>query len=87
MVVVVEHVLALPHVSQQLGAEPTVPPLSVHAVALFLILHFVPEPVVRQQVRASTPFPQVDRAAHFFTAPLQLLGRVGLVPLDSMLAT
>jgi hypothetical protein len=52
-----------------------------------LIVHVVPLAVVMQQVTAPAGFPQVERDAHFFTAPLQLGGRLGLVPLDSVLAT
>jgi hypothetical protein len=40
-----------------------------------------------QQVTAPAGFPQVERDAHFFTAPLQLGGRLGFVPLESVLAT
>jgi hypothetical protein len=49
-------------------------------------LDFVPVVVVKQHVTAPG-FPQVERAAHFFTAPLQLGGRLGFVPLESVLAT
>jgi hypothetical protein len=52
-----------------------------------LIVHVVPLAVAMQQVTAPAGFPQVERDAHFFTAPLQLSGRVGFVPLDSVLAT
>jgi len=51
-----------------------------------MILHFVPFAVVIQQVTVPG-LPQVECAAHFFTAPLQLFGRLGLVPLDSIFAT
>jgi hypothetical protein len=47
-------------------------------------LHVVPVVVAKQQVTAFG-LPQVECAAHRFTAPLQLGGRLGLVPLDSVL--
>jgi hypothetical protein len=50
------------------------------------ILHFVPLVVVKQHVTAPD-LPQVECAAHFFTAPLQLGGRLGFVPLANVLAT
>ena len=59
------------HASQQLVQLPTVPCLAVQWAASFLILHFVPLVVVRQQVTA-VGLPHVECAAHFFTAPLQL---------------
>jgi hypothetical protein len=72
--------------SQQLVQVPAVPCFAAQCAASFSILHFGPFGVVRQQV-TEPGLPQVERAAHFFTAPLQLLGRLGLVPLDSVLAT
>jgi len=52
----------------------------------FSVLHFVPVVVVKQHVTAPG-LPQVECAAHFVTAPVQLGGRLELVPLDSVLAT
>ena len=69
------------HASQQLTQLPTVPPLAVHAAGSLAILH-----VARQHVTLPGELPQVDLAAHLFTTPLQLLGRLGLVPLDNRLA-
>jgi len=74
------------HASQQLVQVPTVPCFAVQWVASFLILHVVPLVVVRQHVTAPG-LPHVEWDAHFLTAPLQLFGRLGLVPLDSVLAT
>ncbi len=59
------------HASQQLVQLPTVPCFAVQWAASFLILHFVPLVVVRQQVTA-VGLPHVECAAHFLTAPLQL---------------
>src|SRR2546428_9544709 len=59
------------HASQQLVQLPTIPCFAVQWAASFLILHFVPFVVVRQQVTA-VGLPHVECAAHFFTAPLQL---------------
>ncbi len=65
-----------PHASQQLGNCPThaVPPFgAAQAVPLFLIAHVVhPAALVRQQVTKPC-LPQMERAAHFFTNPAQLL--------------
>jgi hypothetical protein len=74
MVVVVGQLGPLPgvgHASQQLVQLPTVPCFLTQWAASFLILHFVPLVVMRQQVTA-VGFPHVECAAHFFTAPLQL---------------
>ena len=74
VVVAPGHVGPLPgngHASQQLVQLPTVPCFAVQWAASFLILHFVPLVVVRQQVTA-VGLPHVECAAHFFTAPLQL---------------
>jgi hypothetical protein len=75
VVVVVTHP-ELVQASQQLANAPThaVPPLGgTHDAALFLIVHFVlPDAVVRQHV-TNPGLPHVDRAAHFFTNPRQLL--------------
>jgi hypothetical protein len=65
-----------------IGSRVGVPPLPEQSAALFAFLHFGPFLCVKQQVTWSG-FPQVEWAAHFFTAPLQFFGRVGLVPLDS----
>ena len=90
VVVVVLRLRALPDVeqaSQQLVlVPPTVPCFAVHCAASLSSLHVVPLVVVRQQVTAFG-LPQVECTAHFITAPLQLGGRLGLVPLDSVLAT
>ena len=89
VVVVVVGQLGLPgagQASQQLVQFPTVPCFAVHSAASLSTLHVVPLVVVRQQVTAFG-LPQVECAAHFVTAPLQLFGRLGLVPLDSVLAT
>jgi len=65
--------------SQQLGWFPTqaLPPAggwSVQDEELLLVLHFVvPLELVRQQV-TKPGFPQVERAAHFLTAPLHPFG-------------
>jgi hypothetical protein len=72
--------------SQQLVHVPTVPCFAVQRRASTSILHFVPVVVVKQHV-TKPGLPQVECAAHCFTAPLQLGGRLGLVPLDSVLAT
>jgi len=64
--------------SQQLVQAPTVPCFAVQCVASFLILHLVPLWVVTQQVTAPG-LPQVECAAHRFTAPLQLTGSTPLV--------
>jgi hypothetical protein len=69
-----------------LGSIAGVPPFPEQAAALLLNLHFGPMVDVKQQVTAPV-MPQAERAAHFFTAPLQFFGRVGFVPLDSDLAT
>jgi hypothetical protein len=75
VVVVVTHPEAV-HASQQLANSPThaVPPCGgTHDAALFFVVHFVfPVAVVRQHV-TNPGFPQVERAAHFFTSPPQLL--------------
>src|SRR5207244_909533 len=56
--------------SQQLAQVPTTPCLSVQCIASFFVLHFVtPLPFVMQHV-TKPGFPQVECAAHFFTAPL-----------------
>jgi len=60
------------HASQQLVQLPTVPCFAVQWAASFLLLHFVPLVVVRQQVTAPG-LPQVEWDAHFLTAPAQLL--------------
>ncbi len=89
VVVVVGQLGPLPgggQASQQLAQLPIVPFFALHDGASFLILHFGPFAVERQQVTASG-LPQVEWAAHFLTAPLQLGGRLGLLPLASMLAT
>jgi len=63
--------------SQQLGiptATHDVPPFGAaarHLAALDFVEHFVTPLLVRQQV-TKFGLPQVDRAAHFTTAPLQL---------------
>jgi hypothetical protein len=72
--------------SQQLAQVPTVPCFAVQCAESFSTLHFVPLVVVKQHVTAPD-LPQVECAAHCFSAPLQLGGRLGLVPLDSVLAT
>ncbi len=59
------------HASQQLVQLPTVPCFAAQWAASFLILHFVPLVVVRQQVTA-VGLPHVECTAHFLTAPLQL---------------
>jgi hypothetical protein len=62
--------------SQQLVNAPThaVPPAgALQLSAVCLVAHFVtPAAFVRQQV-TNPAFPHVDLAAHFFTAPRQLL--------------
>jgi hypothetical protein len=63
-----------------------VPPFAVQLAASFFNLQVVVVPLVMQQV-TKPGFPQVDIAAHFLTAPLQLFGRLGVAPLDSVLAT
>jgi len=88
VVVVVGQLGPLPgagQASQQLVQFPIVP-VAGQCAASFLTLHFVPAIVVRQQV-TEPGLPQVECAAHFFTAPLQLGGRLGFVPLDRILAT
>jgi len=62
--------------SQQLLQVPGVPCLSVHFIALLLILHFVAPVVgfVRQQV-TKPGLPHVEWAAHFLTAPLHVVGK------------
>jgi len=60
------------HASQQLAHAPTVPCFAVQCAASFLILHFVPLVVAKQQVTAPA-LPQVEWDAHFLTAPAQLL--------------
>jgi len=60
------------HASQQLAHAPTIPCFAVQCGASFLILHFVPLVVVKQQVTAPA-LPQVEWDAHFLTAPAQLL--------------
>jgi len=88
VVVIVPQLGPLPgaaHASQQLVQVPTVP-CFVQWAASFLILHAMPFPDVGQQVTVPG-LPQVECAAHFLTAPLQLFGRLGLAPLDSVLAT
>lgn len=64
------------HASQQLACTPThaEPPLgALQALAALLVLQVVfPLAFVRQQVTKSG-LPQVERAAHLTTAPLQLL--------------
>jgi hypothetical protein len=72
------------HASQQLAQLPAVPFFAPHDATSFLILHFVPFAVVRQQVTAPG-LPQVECAAHFFTAPLQLFG--SMLALTRSLAT
>jgi len=89
VVVIDEQLGPLPgagHASQQLVQVPTVPCFAVQWAASFLTLHFGPFAVVRQQVTVPG-LPQVECAAHFLTAPLQLFGMLGLVPLDSISAT
>ena len=65
--------------SQQLGRLPThaLPCLGrLQSATLLLVLHLVaPFAVVRQQV-TKPGFPQIDRAAQAFTAPLQRFGSV-----------
>lgn len=65
--------------SQQLEKAPVqaLPPAGAMQWSLSrLVLHFVvPDALVRQQV-TNPGFPQVERAAHRFTAPLQYVGRV-----------
>src|SRR5205823_1220327 len=81
--VIVEQLGPLPgagHASQQLEQVPTVP-FAMQWARSFLTLHF---PVVRQQV-SEPGLPQVECASHFFTVPLQLFGRLGFVPLVSVL--
>ena len=65
-----------------IGSRVGVPPLPEQSAALFAFLHFGPLLPVKQQV-TSPGIPQVEWAAHFFTAPLQFFGKLGLVPLDS----
>jgi hypothetical protein len=75
VVVVVGQLGLLPgvgHASQQLVQLPTVPCFAVQWAASFLILHFVPLVVVRQQVTAPG-LPQVEWEAHFLMKPAQLL--------------
>src|SRR2546426_27032 len=62
--------------SQQLLQVPGVPSLSVHFIALLLILQLVALVVgfVRQQV-TKPGFPHVEWAAHFLTAPLHVVGK------------
>ena len=87
-VVVVGQLGPLPDVeqaSQQLvHVPPPVPPRGGVQRFSATILHVVPVVVAKQQVTAFG-LPQVECAAHRFTAPLQLGGRLGLVPLDSVL--
>jgi hypothetical protein len=59
------------HASQQLAQLPTVPCLVAQWAASFANLHFGPAAVVKQQVTAPCR-PQVERDAHFRTAPAQL---------------
>ena len=67
------------HASQQLPQVPGVPLFAVHDAASFLILQLVaPFGFVRQHV-TNPGLPQLDRAAHFFTAPLHVFGRVPAV--------
>ena len=54
------------------GSSGGVPLFNMH-FASFVILHFAPLPVVRQQV-TKPGLPQVEWAAAFFTGPLQVLG-------------
>ena len=58
--------------SQQLVQAPTMPCFAVQCAASFLIVHFVPLLVARQQVTASG-LPHVERDAHFLTEPAQCL--------------
>jgi len=51
---------------------PTVPCFAVQWAASFLILHFVPFVVVKQQVTAPG-LPHVEWDAHFLTNPAQLV--------------
>jgi hypothetical protein len=60
------------HASQQLVQLPIVPCLAAQCAASFLILHFVPAVVVKQQVTAPAGFPQIEWDAHFLTNPAQL---------------
>ena len=76
LVVVVGQLGPLPgagHASQQLLHVPAVSCVPVQCVASFLIWHFVPFVVVRQQVTAPARLPQIEWAAHLLTAPAQLL--------------
>jgi hypothetical protein len=86
VLVVVEPAHPVPvHASQQLENDPTqaVPlPDGVQLDADFLSEHFVLPFLVRQQV-TNPGLPQVDLAAHFLTAPLQLLGRLRLLLAES----
>ena len=64
-----------PHASQQLEHASTTPPLSVHAVTLLFVPHLKPPlPSSLQQV-TNPGLPHADRAAHFLTPPLHVLGR------------
>ena len=68
-----------PHASQQLAKFPAqLPLLAVHDAASFLIAHLLwPWPLGFAVQQATKPgLPQVDRAAHFLTALLQLAGRL-----------
>ena len=70
-----------------IGSTVAVPPLAAHVfLVAFTTLHFGPLVDWKQHV-TNPALPQLECAAHFLTAPLQSFGRVGLVPLDSVLTT
>jgi hypothetical protein len=73
VVVVVVVVVGAGHASQQLMHVPAVSCVPVQSAVSFLIWHLVPLVVVRQQVTAPARLPQIEWAAHFLTAPAQLL--------------
>jgi len=87
VVVTVGHV-APPQASQQLDTSPTqaVPRLgALQAAARRLMLHVCPRCAFVRQHVTNPGLPQVDFAAHRFTAPLQAFGSVPA--LTAILAT
>ncbi len=70
-----------------IGSTVAVPPFDAHVFFVaFMTLHFGPLADWKQHV-TNPGLPQLECAAHRLTAPLQFLGRLGLVPLDSVLAS
>src|SRR5690242_11036737 len=76
VVVVALQVPSAAQASQQLGKFPTQPPLASHDPSARRTPHLLwPWPLWFERQQVTKPgLPQVERAAHFFTAPLQLLG-------------